>query len=43
MIVERLEQARTPDTRQRRVEHIVERLAEMAGARARKRISARDA
>jgi hypothetical protein len=36
MIVELLEQARTPETRQRRVEHIVERLAEMAGARAKK-------
>ena len=33
MIAERLEQARTAETRQRRVEHIVERLAEMAGAR----------
>jgi hypothetical protein len=36
IIIERLEQARTPETRQRRVEHIVERLAEMAAARARK-------
>jgi hypothetical protein len=33
IIVERLEQARTPETRQRRVEHIVERLAEMAASR----------
>lgn len=37
MIIERLEQARTPETRQRRVEHVVERLAEMAAARAAKR------
>ena len=36
MIVERLEQARTPETRQRRVEFCVERLAEMAAARAKK-------
>ena len=36
MIVERLEQARAPETRQRRVEQIVERLAEMAATRARK-------
>jgi hypothetical protein len=37
MIAERLEQARTPETRQRRVEHIVERLAEMGAARAARR------
>jgi hypothetical protein len=36
MIIERLEQARTPETRQRRIEHMVERLAEMAAARAKK-------
>lgn len=36
MIIERLEQARTPETRQRRVEHIIERLAEMAVARPKK-------
>ena len=36
MIAERLEQSRTPETRQRRVEHIVERLAEMAADRGRK-------
>ena len=36
MIIERLEQARTPETRQRRVESIVERLAEMAAERATK-------
>jgi len=39
IIIERLEQARTPETRQRRVEHIVERLAEMAAVRAKKRAS----
>ena len=39
MIVERLEQARTPETRQRRVEHIVERLAEMASSRSSKKES----
>ena len=33
MIVERLEQARTLETRQRRVEQTVERLAEMAASR----------
>ena len=33
MIVERLEQARTPETRQSRVERIVERLSEMHAAR----------
>lgn len=37
MIVERLEQARTPETRQQRIERIVERLAEMAAARATKK------
>lgn len=36
MIIERLEQSRTPETRQQRVEHMVERLAEMAAARAKK-------
>jgi hypothetical protein len=43
MIVERLEQARTPETRQQRVEHIVERLAEMAAARAKKKVSPQNA
>lgn len=43
MIVERLEQARTPETRQRRVEQVVERLADMASLRARKKISADNA
>jgi hypothetical protein len=37
MIVERLEQARTPETRQLRIEQMVERLAEMAAARAKKK------
>ena len=37
MIVERLEQARTPDTRQQRIERMVERLSEMAAARAKKK------
>jgi hypothetical protein len=37
MIIERLEQARTPETLQRRVEQIVERLAEMAASRAKKK------
>jgi hypothetical protein len=37
MIVERLEQSRTPETRQQRVENIIERLAETAAARAMKR------
>lgn len=37
IIVERLEQARAPETRQRRLEHIVERLAELAAARAKKK------
>jgi len=37
MIIERLEQARTPETRQQRVERIAERLAEMAAARAKKK------
>lgn len=36
IVCERLEQARTPATRERRVEQIVDRLAEMAAARARK-------
>jgi hypothetical protein len=43
IIIERLEQARTPETRQRRVEHIVERLAEMAAVRAAKSASSPDA
>jgi hypothetical protein len=34
---ERLEQARTPETRQRRLEQMVERLAEMAAARSGRR------
>jgi len=38
MIIERLEQARTQETRQRRVEQMVERLAEMAAARKKKRV-----
>ena len=33
LYLERLEQARTPETRQRRLEQMVERLAEMAAAR----------
>jgi hypothetical protein len=36
MIIERLEEARTPETRQRRVEQCVERLAEMAAERMKK-------
>jgi hypothetical protein len=36
MIIERLEQARTPETRQRRIEQAVERLAEMGADRANK-------
>jgi hypothetical protein len=43
VIVERLEQARTPETRHRRIEHIVERLAEMAAARAKKNASSQNA
>ncbi len=43
IIIERLEQARTPETRQRRVEHIVERLAEMSAARAKKGASPQNA
>jgi uncharacterized protein YdeI (YjbR/CyaY-like superfamily) len=39
MIIERLEQARSPETRQQRVELMVERLAEMAAARAKKKRS----
>jgi len=35
--MERLEQARTPETRQQRIERMVERLAEMATARANKK------
>ena len=38
MIIERLEQARLPETRQQRVERMVERLAEMAAARAKKKV-----
>lgn len=41
IIVERLEQARTPETRQQRLERMVERLAEMAAARAKKPGSSR--
>ena len=37
IIFERLEQARKPETRQRRIEQMVERLAEMAAARAARR------
>lgn len=37
IIVERLAQARTPETRQQRIEQIVERLAEMAAARSNKK------
>jgi hypothetical protein len=36
MIIESVEEARAPETRQRRVEHLVERLCEMAAARAKK-------
>ena len=36
MIIERLEQARTPETRERRIERIVDRLAELAAARAKR-------
>jgi hypothetical protein len=43
IIIERLEQARTPETRQRRVEHIIERLAEMAATRAKKEAAAPNA
>jgi hypothetical protein len=37
MIIERLEQARTPEMRQQRIERMIERLAEMAAARAKKK------
>lgn len=37
MIVERLEQARTEETRQQRIERMIEHLAEMAAARAKKK------
>ncbi len=37
MIIEKLEQARTPETRQQRIERMVERLAEMAAVRAKKK------
>jgi hypothetical protein len=43
IILERLEQARTPETRQERIERMVERLAEMAAARANKKRSSQDA
>lgn len=43
IILERLEQARTPETRQQRIERLVERLAEMAAERARKKAPARNA
>ena len=43
MIVERLEQARTPETRQQRIERMVERLAEMATARAQKKRASKNA
>ena len=43
MLIERLEQARTPETRQQRIERIVERLAEMGAARARKNGSSQNA
>jgi hypothetical protein len=36
MIIARLEEARTPETRERRIEQAVERLAEMAADRAKK-------
>jgi hypothetical protein len=41
--MERLEQARTPETRQQRIERMVERLAEMAAARANKKGSSQNA
>ena len=37
IILERLDQARTPETRQQRIEQMVERLAEMAAARGNKK------
>jgi Bacteriocin-protection, YdeI or OmpD-Associated/Domain of unknown function (DUF1905) len=43
IIIERLEQARTPETRQQRIERMVERLAEMAAARANKKGSSQNA
>jgi hypothetical protein len=43
IIMERLEQARTPETRQQRIERMVERLAEMAAARANKKGSSQNA
>jgi hypothetical protein len=43
IIMERLEQARTPETRQQRIERMVERLAEMAAARANKKGSSKNA
>lgn len=43
IIIERLEQARTPETRQQRIERMVERLAEMAAAREKKKASSRRA
>jgi hypothetical protein len=43
IITERLEQARTPETRQQRIERMVKRLAEMAAARANKKGSSQNA
>jgi hypothetical protein len=43
MIMERLEQARTPETRQQRIERMIERLAEMAAERAHKKVRAQRA
>jgi hypothetical protein len=43
MLVERLEQARTPETRQQRIERAIERLAEMSAARAKKMGSPKNA
>ena len=43
IMMERLEQARTPETREQRIEHMVERLAEMAAARANKKGSSKNA
>ena len=42
MIIERFEEARTPETRQWRIELAVERLAEMAADRAKKAEKARE-
>ena len=43
IIIEQLEQARTPEIRQQRIERLVERLAEMAAERACKKCSSQNA